>query len=73
MIVFVYGTVRTQFGSLAQRINEPRPKKLNTMKVDSNDKKIKINWFNLKKIFLGTVRGDQFLYISHKLDYKFNS
>ena len=31
MIVFVYGIVRTQFGSLTQRINEPRPKKPNKM------------------------------------------
>ena len=45
-----------------------------TSKVDSNDKKMKIDWFNLKKIVIGTVRGDQFLYyISLKFDYKFNS
>ena len=44
-----------------------------TSKVDSDDKKVKIDWFNLKKIVLGTVRGDQFLYISLKFDYKFNS
>ena len=31
--------------------------------VDSNDNKVKIDWFSLKKIILGTVRGDQFLYI----------
>ena len=43
-----------------------------TSKVDSDDKKMKINWFNLKKIVLGTVQGDQSLYISLKFDYKFN-
>ena len=26
-----------------------------TSKVDSDDKKVKIDWFNLKKIVLGTV------------------
>ena len=31
--------------------------------VDSNDNEVKIDWFPLKKIILGTVRGDQFLYI----------
>ena len=42
-------------------------------KVDLDDKKIKIDWFNLKKIVIGIVRGDQFLYISLKFDYKFKS
>ena len=32
--------------------------------------KVKINWFYLKKIVLGTIRGDQFLYISLEFDYK---
>ena len=31
--------------------------------VDSDDKKMKIDKFNIKKIVIGTVRGDQFLYI----------
>ena len=44
-----------------------------TSKVDSDDKKMKIDWFNLKKVVLDTVRGEQFLYISPKFDYKFNS
>ena len=44
-----------------------------TSKVDSYDKKMKIDWFNLKKIVLGTIRGDQFLYISPKFGYKFSS
>ena len=30
-------------------------------------KRIKTNWFNLKKIVIGTIQGDEFLYISHKL------
>ena len=34
-----------------------------TSKVDSDDKKMNIYWFNLKKIVLGTIREDQFLYI----------
>ena len=42
-----------------------------TSKVDFDDRKMKIDWFNLKKIILGTVRLDQFLYISLKFDYKF--
>ena len=44
-----------------------------TDKVGSNDKNRKIDWFKLNKIILGIVRGDQFLYISHKFDYKFDS
>ena len=42
-------------------------------KVDSDDKRMKTNKFELKKIVLGIVRGDQFLYISLKFDYKYNS
>ena len=44
-----------------------------TTTVDSDDKRMKINKFKLKKIVFGTVRGDQFLYISLKFDYKYNS
>ena len=29
-------------------------------KMDSNDKNKKIDWFEIKKIVLGTIRGDQF-------------
>ena len=29
-----------------------------------------MDWFQLKRTVLGTVRGDQFLYISNKFDYK---
>ena len=35
-----------------------------TIIVDPNDKKTKINWFYSKKIILGLIRGDVFLYIS---------
>ena len=35
-----------------------------TSKVDSDDKKMKIDCINLKKIVIGTIRGDQFLYIN---------
>ena len=34
-----------------------------TTKVDSDDKRMKINKFKLKKTVLSTVRGDQFIYI----------
>ena len=44
-----------------------------TSKVDSNDKKMKIDGFILNKVVIGTVRRDQFLYTSLKFDYKFNS
>ena len=44
-----------------------------TTKVDSNDKRMKIDKFKLKKIVLGTVWGGQFLNISLKFDYKYNS
>ena len=42
-------------------------------KVDSNDKNRKIEGFQLKKVVLGQVRGNQFLYIYLKYDYKFIS
>ena len=38
-----------------------------TDKVDPNDKKIKIDRFNLKKIVIDTIRKDQFLYISSQV------
>jgi len=44
-----------------------------TNKVGSNDKNRKIYGFKVKKIILSKVRGDQFLYISHKFDYNFGS
>ena len=44
-----------------------------TYKVGSNDKKRKIDWFEVKKIVLNIIWEDQFLYISHKFDYNFGS
>jgi len=38
-----------------------------TSKVDPDDKKMKIDWFNLKKVVLDTIREDQFLYISSQV------
>ena len=43
------------------------------VKVDPDDKRMKLDRFVVKKIVLGTVRGDQFLYISFKFDYKVSS
>ena len=40
---------------------------LTTSKVDPDDKKMKIDWFNLKKIVLDTIRGDPFFYISFQV------
>ena len=42
-------------------------------KVNSDDKKMKIDKFMLKKIVISKVRGDLFLYISFRFDYKINS
>ena len=44
-----------------------------TNKVGLNDNNRKIYWFKVKKIVLGIVQGDQFLYISCKFDYNFGS
>ena len=41
--------------------------------MDSDDNKINIDWFYLKKIVIDIVRGDQFLYISLEFDYKHSS
>ena len=32
--------------------------------MDLDDKKVKIDWFYPKKIVIGTIQEDQFLYIS---------
>ena len=42
-------------------------------KVDSDDKKMKLDSFVVKKIVIGTVQGDQFLYLSFRFDYKVSS
>ena len=44
-----------------------------TIIVDLDDKKTKIDWFYLKKIVIGIIRGDQFLYIFLEFDYKYSS
>jgi len=44
-----------------------------TMIMDSDDKKVNIDWFYLKKIILGTIQRDQFLYTSLEFDYRHNS
>ena len=38
-----------------------------TNKVDSDDKKMQLEQFNLKKTVLDTVREDQFLYIDSQV------
>ena len=38
-----------------------------TSKVDFDDKRMKVDKFKLKEIVLGTVRGDQFLYIDSQI------
>ena len=35
-----------------------------TIIIDPDDKKVKIDWFYPKKIVIGTIQGNQFLYIS---------
>ena len=42
-------------------------------KVDSNDKNRNVDGFQLEKVILGLVRGDQFLYIYLKYDYTITS
>ena len=44
-----------------------------TTKVDLDDKRMKIDKFMPKKIVLGKVQRDLFLYISLKFGYKCNS
>ena len=41
--------------------------------MDLDHNKAKIDWFYLKKIILGTIRGDQFLYIFLEFGYKHSS
>ena len=44
-----------------------------TIIMDQDDKKVKIDWFYLKKIVNGIIRGDQVLYISLEFDYRHSS
>ena len=43
------------------------------IKVDPDDKKMKLYKFVVKKIILGIIRGDQLLYLSFRFDYKVSS
>ena len=43
------------------------------IKVDLDDKELKLDKFMVKKIVLSTTQGDQFLYLSFRFDYKVNS
>ena len=38
-----------------------------TSKVDFDDKRMKVDKFKLKKIVLGTIRRNQFLYIDYQI------
>ena len=40
---------------------------LTTGKVDPDDKKMQMDWFDLKKTVLGTVPEDLFLYIDSQI------
>ena len=44
-----------------------------TIIMDPDDNKVKVDWFYLKKIFLGTVQGDQFMYILLEVDYIYST
>ena len=43
------------------------------IKVDPDDKKMKLDRFMVKKIIIDIVQGDQFLYLSFMFDYKVSS
>ena len=43
------------------------------IKVDPDDKKMKLYKFVVKKIIPGIIRGDQLLYLSFRFDYKVSS
>ena len=43
------------------------------IKVDPDDKKMKLDRFMVKKIVIDIVQGDQFLYLSFRFDYKVSS
>ena len=43
-----------------------------TIIMDPDDSKVKLDRFYLKKINLGTVREDQFMYILLEVDYIYN-
>jgi len=41
--------------------------------MDPSDNKVNIDWLYLIKIVIGTVQGDQFLYVILGVDYKYSS
>ena len=41
--------------------------------MDLDDNKVKVDWIYLKKIVVGTVQGDHFLYILLEVGYKYSS
>ena len=43
------------------------------IKVDPDDKKMKLDRFMVKKIIIGIVRRYQFLYLTFRFDYKVSS
>ena len=44
-----------------------------TITIDPSDKKVNVDRWYLIKIVISTIRIDQFLYISLKVDYKYSS
>ena len=44
-----------------------------TIIMDSDDKKVNIDWFYLEKIVIGIIQEDQFLYISFEFGYRHSS
>ena len=43
-----------------------------TVTMDPIDNKVKIDWIYIRKIVIGTVRKDQFLYILFEIGFKYN-
>ena len=43
-----------------------------TVTMDPIDNKVKIDWIYIRKIVIGTVREDQFLYILFEICFKYN-
>ena len=44
-----------------------------TLIMNPNHNKVKIDWFYLKKIVIGTIREDRYLYIFLEFGYKYSS
>ena len=43
-----------------------------TVTMDPINNKVKIDWIYIRKIVIGTVREDQFLYILFEISFKYN-